>query len=336
MSAYDHDVDKEVYDITIVGGGPAGLFATFYSGIRNMKTKLIEALPHLGGQLSTLYPDKYVYDVPGYTKILARDLVKKLEEQAMQVNPTIRLNEKLIALRHLDEKLIELETTRGLHYSKTVLLTTGMGVISMKKLGIPSVERFEGRGVYYLITNKWMFRDKKVIIVGGGDSAVDWALELKDIASEVVLVHRRAGFRAHEAKVVELFSSRIRKLIPYVVRDAHGSEKLESVTLTNVETGEEVTLEADALIPQIGYEIDNSLYKSWGLDVDEHGIKVNGRMETNIPGIFAVGDAASPIGYPKLNLIAIGFAQAIIAVNCAKHYIDPNASIFPGHIVKLT
>ncbi len=336
MSAYDHDVDKEVYDITIVGGGPAGLFATFYSGIRNMKTKLIEALPHLGGQLSTLYPDKYVYDVPGYTKILARDLVKKLEEQAMQVNPTIRLNEKLIALRHLDEKLIELETTRGLHYSKTVLLTTGMGVISMKKLGIPSVERFEGRGVYYLITNKWMFRDKKVIIVGGGDSAVDWALELKDIASEVVLVHRRAGFRAHEAKVVELFSSRIRKLIPYVVRDAHGSEKLESVTLTNVETGEEVTLEADALIPQIGYEIDNSLYKSWGLDVDEHGIKVNGRMETNIPGIFAVGDAASPIGSPKLNLIAIGFAQAIIAVNCAKHYIDPNASIFPGHIVKLT
>ncbi|MEM1666982.1 MAG: NAD(P)/FAD-dependent oxidoreductase [Nitrososphaerota archaeon] len=330
-----HDIDKEVYDITIVGGGPVGLFAAFYSGIRNMKTKLIEALPHLGGQLSALYPDKYIYDVPGCTKIPAQDLVKRLEEQAMQVNPTIRLNERVVALRRLDEKLIELETTKGLHYSKTVLLTTGMGALSMKKLGIPSVDRFEGRGVYYSITNKWMFRDKKVIIVGGGDSAVDWALNLKDIASEVILVHRRAGFRAHEAKVIELFHSNVRVLIPYVVKDAHGTEKLESVTLTNVETGEEVTLETDCLIPQIGYEMNNSLYKSWGLDMDEHGIRVNGKMETNIPGVFAAGDVASPVDSPKLNLIAIGFAQAIIAVNCAKHYIDPSSPIFPGYTVKL-
>ncbi|MCS7136215.1 MAG: NAD(P)/FAD-dependent oxidoreductase [Nitrososphaerota archaeon] len=328
------DVDKEVYDITIIGGGPVGLFAAFYSGIRNMKTKLIEALSHLGGQLSTIYPDKYIYDVPGYTRILAQDFVKKLEEQVMQFNPTIRLNEKVIAIRRLDEKLIELETTKGLHYSKTVLLATGMGAISMKKLGIPNVDRFEGRGVYYSITNKWMFKDKRVIIIGGGDSAVDWALNLKDIASEVMLIHRRAGFRAHEAKIMELSHSNVRVLIPYVVKDAYGEERLESVTLTNVETGEEVTLETDALIPQIGYEIDNSLYKSWGLEVDEHGIKVNGKMETNVPGVFAAGDVASPTNSFKLNLIVIGLAQAIIAVNCAKHYIDPSAPVFPGYTAK--
>ncbi|MCL7392332.1 MAG: NAD(P)/FAD-dependent oxidoreductase [Thaumarchaeota archaeon] len=329
------DVDEEVYDITIVGGGPVGLFATFYSGIRNMKTKLIEALPHLGGQLSTLYPDKYIRDVPGYTKILARDFVKKLEEQAMQFNPTIRLNEKVIALRRLDEKLIELETTRGLHYSKTVLLATGMGAISMKKLGIPSVDRFEGRGVFYAVTDKWAFKGKKVMIVGGGDSAVDWALNLKDVASEVMLVHRRAGFRAQEAKISELFHSNIRVFIPYVVKDAHGTERLEVVTLTNIETGEEITLEIDSLIPQIGYEMNNSFYKSWGLDVDERGIKVNEKMETSVPGIFAAGDVASPINSIKLNLITIGLAQAIIAVNCAKNYIEPSAPMFPGYTANL-
>lgn len=326
-----HNVDREVYDITVVGGGPVGLFAAFYSGIRGMKTKLIEALPYLGGQLLTLYPDKYIYDIPGYVKILAQDFIKKLEEQVMQVKPTIRLNEKVIALRRLDEKLIELETTKGFHYSKTVLLTTGMGTISAKKLGIPSVDKFEGKGVCYYITNKWVFKDKKVVIVGGGDSAVDWALDLKDIASEVILVHRRAGFRAHEAKVMELFHSNIRVLIPYVVKDACGAERLESVVLSNVETGEEIVLETDYLIPQIGYEMNSSLYRGWGLALDEHGIKVNGKMETNIPGVFAAGDAASPIDAPKLNLIAVGLAQAIIAVNCAKHYIDPSAPIFPGH-----
>ncbi|MEM2909684.1 MAG: NAD(P)/FAD-dependent oxidoreductase [Nitrososphaerota archaeon] len=330
-----HEIDKDVYDITIVGGGPAGLFAAFYSGIRNMKTKLIEASPHLGGQLATLYPDKYIYDVPGYVKIPAQELVKKLEEQALQFNPTVILNEKVIALRRLEEKLIELETTKGLHYSKTVLLATGAGAISMKKLGIPSIERFEGKGVYYSVTNKWAFRGKKVMIVGGGDSAIDWALNLKDIASEVMLAHRRAVFRAQEAKVMEIFHSDVRMLIPYIVKDAHGTEKLETVTLINTETGEEITLEVDALIPQIGYEMDNSLYRSWGLDVDERGVRVNGRMETNIPGVFAAGDIASPIDSIKLNLITIGFSQAIIAVNCAKHYVDPSAPVFPGHTAKL-
>ncbi len=322
----------DIYDLTIIGAGPVGLFAAFYAaGMRGMRTKIIEALEMTGGQLTVLYPEKYIYDVPGFPKILAKDLARQLEIQAMAYKPTLLLGEKVIGLKLIDGGIIELETTRGVHFSKTVLITAGHGAFTPKKLGNPSVEKFEGRGVYYTVTDKWAFKDKKIMIVGGGDSAVDWALNLKDIAREVILVHRRGEFRAHEGSVIELFHSPVRIMIPYEVKEAYGGERLEAVKIFNNKTNEEQTIEVDALILQLGHLVDVSLFKSWGLEMEGNAIRVNGRTETNIPGVYAAGDIAHQVDSVKLALLATGFGQAAIAVNVAKNYIDPKASLFPGH-----
>ncbi|HIQ29066.1 MAG TPA: NAD(P)/FAD-dependent oxidoreductase [Candidatus Caldiarchaeum subterraneum] len=322
----------DVYDVTIIGAGPTGLFAAFYAaGMRGMKTKIIEALDQVGGQLAVLYPEKYIYDVAGFPKILAKDLVKQLEIQATSYKPVIVLGERVEELKYIDNNIIELVTNKGIHFTKTVIICAGHGAFSPRKLNNLSVDRFEGRGVYYQVRDKWEFRGKRILIVGGGDSAVDWALNLKDIAKEVTLIHRRTEFRAHEGSVIELFHSPVRVLVPFEIKEAHGGERLEAVTIFNNKTGEEMTLEVDAVILQLGYLVDVSVFKKWGLDIVGNAIKVNGRMETNLPGVYAAGDIANPVDSIKLNLIVIGFAQAAIAVNVAKNYIDPKASIFPGH-----
>ncbi|MCL7402129.1 MAG: NAD(P)/FAD-dependent oxidoreductase [Thaumarchaeota archaeon] len=323
---------KDLYDVTIIGAGPIGLFAAFYAaGMRGLKTKIIEALDRVGGQLITLYPEKYIYDVAGFPKILAKDLVRNLESQAMAYKPTLVLGERVEELSYIDNGIIQLKTDKGVHYTKTVIVCAGRGAIKPRKLDNPSVNRFEGRGVFYQVTDKWQFRGKRIMIVGGGDSAVDWALELKDIASEVILVHRRTEFRAHEGRVIEVFHSPIKVMIPYEVKEASGSSKLERVTIFNNKTGEEATFDVDALILQLGYEVDISIFRKWGLEIIDNHIKVNGKMETNLPGIYAAGDIAYQPDSVKLNLIVVGFAQAAIAVNMAKKYIDPSSSIFPGH-----
>lgn len=323
---------EDLYDVTIIGAGPVGLFAAFYAaGMRGLKTKIIEALDRVGGQLVTLYPDKYIYDVAGFPKILAKDLARNLESQAMAYKPTLVLSERVEELSYIDNKIINLKTDKGVHYTKTVIVCAGRGAIKPKKLDNPSVNRFEGRGVFYQVTDKWQFRGKRVMIVGGGDSALDWALELKDIASEVILVHRRTEFRAHEGTVIEVFHSPVKVMVPYEVKEASGLSKLEKVTIFNNKTGEEATFDVDALILQLGYEVDVSIFKKWGLEIVDNHIKVNGKMETNLPGVYAAGDIAYQADSVKLNLIVVGFAQATIAVNMAKKYIDPSSSIFPGH-----
>ncbi|MEM3031770.1 MAG: NAD(P)/FAD-dependent oxidoreductase [Nitrososphaerota archaeon] len=322
----------DVYDTTIIGAGPVGLFAAFYaSGMRGMKTKIIEALDVTGGQLTVLYPEKYIYDMPGFPKILAKDLARQLEIQAMSYKPTLLLGEKVVGLTHMDGGIIELTTTKGVHFTRTVIITAGHGAFTPRKLGKPSVEKFEEAGVYYSVTDKWEFKGKRIMIVGGGDSAVDWALNLKDIASEVILVHRRGEFRAHEGSVIELFHSPVKIMIPYEVKEAYGTDSLRAVKIFNNKTGEEMTIEIDALILQLGHLVDVSLFKGWGLEMEGNAIKVNGRMETNLPGVYAAGDIAVQTDSVKLALLATGFGQAAIAVNVAKNYIDPRASLFPGH-----
>jgi thioredoxin reductase len=342
MDGTDHEgnggpgPEGEIFDVTIIGAGPTGLFGAFYAGMREMKTKIIDALPEVGGQVTALYPEKYIYDAPGHPKIIGKDLVKLLYEQAVQWHPAVCLDERVLTLTHRDDGIIELTTSRGRHLTRTVVIAAGVGAFYPNKLAAPGLDALEGAAVFYFVKEKSAFKDKNLLIVGGGDSAVDWGLNLQDTARSITLVHRRDEFRAHESSVNELKASPVRILTPYEVRSVSGSGKIEHVTIYNnqikdketPDEGEE-TLNVDAILVNIGFKADFGPIKEWGLAMEKRGVLVNYRLETNLPGVYAAGDiAAEEI---KMNLIAVGYAQAALAVNIAKNYIDPTASIFPGH-----
>ena len=319
----------ESYDLAILGGAPAGLFGEFYAGLRGMRTLLIEALPELGGQLAVLYPEKYIYDVPGFPKILARDLVKLLVEQATQFNPTVRFEEQVTNLELSSEKLLTVATTGGTYATKAVLIAAGVGAFAPNKLDAPGVARLEGKGVYYFVKSKADVADKRLLIVGGGDSAVDWALNLQDTARSITLIHRRDQFRAHEHSVRDLYASRTDIKLFHELREVHGEAQVEAATIVDNRSGEEQELPVDAVLLTLGFKADLGPIKNWGLSIEKRSLRVTSSMATSMPGVFAAGDiAGSDI---KLDLIAVGFGQAAIAVNAAKTYIDPKARLFPGH-----
>jgi thioredoxin reductase len=320
--------DKQVYDITIIGGGPSGLFGAFYAGMRQMSVKIVEALHQLGGQLTALYPEKFIYDMPGFPKVRASELVQRLVEQAMQFNPKICLGETAMKLEKLDEKLFRLTTDKSVHYSRTILICVGIGAFSPRKLGKPEVERFEGKGVYYTVTDIEAFAGKRVLIVGGGDSAVDWALTLEPIASKVTLIHRRDQFRAHEHSVEQLMKSRVEVRVFHELDTLIGNEHPEAAVIFHNKTGEKTTIPVDAVILALGFTTDLGPIKEWGLETEGNHIKVDHRMMTNIEGVFAAGDVATCPG--KIKLIATGVAEAAIAVNQAKVFIDPTARLQPA------
>jgi thioredoxin reductase len=322
---------RDIFDITFIGAGPVGLFGAFYAGLREMRTKIIEALPEPGGQLAVLYPEKYIYDIPGFPRILAKDLVRNLVEQAMLFNPQLCYGERVIDLKREDDGILRLTTESATHWSRTVVICAGVGAFSPNKMENPSVARFEGKGVYYFVKDKRPFRHKRVLVVGGGDSAVDWALGLKDWAREVTLIHRRDGFRAHEASVAELMRSPVQVKLFYELRELRGNDWVEEAVIYHNKTMEEMRLPVDAVLLSLGFRADLGPIANWGLETDKRSIVVNGRFETNIPGVYAAGDIASPKDSVALNLIATGFGQVCIAVNCAKAYIDPKSKVFPGH-----
>ncbi|MDA4127992.1 MAG: NAD(P)/FAD-dependent oxidoreductase [Thaumarchaeota archaeon] len=323
----------EVYDMTIIGAGPSGLFATFYSGLRKMTTKLIDALEQPGGQVAVLYPEKYVYDVPGFRKILAKELVKDMVEQAFQFNPTVVLGERVTQIRRLDDGSFELMTDKATkHISKTVLITAGVGAFSPNKLDSPGVAEYEGKGVFYFVRDKNMFKDKRLLIVGGGDSAVDWALNLNGWAKKITMVHRRDVFRAHEESVAELMKSGVDIKLFYEVKEVQGDGSwINRAVVFDNRTKAETTLDVDMMLVNIGFRADLGPIREWPIEIVGREIKTNGKMETNVPGIYVAGDIAGPVDSVKLNLIATGFAQAALAVNVAKNFIDPNSKVFPGH-----
>ena len=336
-------VDGTPYDITIVGGGPSGLFAAFYAGLRDARTKLIDSLPQLGGQLAALYPDKYIYDIPGFPKVLACELVERQVEQAMQFSPTVCLNEKVIGLRPPSatrglpgpDDLVELETEPGnIHLSRTVIIAAGAGAFVPRTLDIPDMERMEGKGLYYYVDNLEAFRDKRVLVVGGGDTALDWAHSLMSVARQVILIHRRGTFRAHEQSVKEVLESSdggqaVDVLCYYELKALHGDEHVEAATVFDNRTDEEITLDVDAVVMGLGFLANLGPIKEWGLDIVKNSIPVNSSFQTNLPGVYAVGDISTYEG--KLKLIATATAEAAIAVNYAKNFIDPRAKVAPGH-----
>lgn len=319
--------EAEVYDITIIGGGPVGLFGCYYAGLRQMKAKIIDSLPQLGGQLMALYPEKYIYDVPGFPKILAKDLAVEFETQALQYGATISLEEQVLNL--VPGKIIQLETNQGIHLTRTVVIAAGVGAFSPKKMKAVGLESFEGRGVSYSVMNKDLYHDKHVLIVGGGDSALDWALNLEDTARQITLIHRRDGFRAHEDSVEKLMASSCEVKLFYELKEVRGSTFVESAVIHNNKTKEEEEIEVDGILLMLGFNANLGPIKDWGLEFSGHSIVVNHRMETNIPGVYAAGDIAEFPG--KLKLIATGVGDAAVAVNYAKTYIDPSAHAFPGH-----
>lgn len=322
--------DQPIYDITIIGSGPSGLFAAFYAGLRAAKTKIIDSLPQLGGQLAALYPDKYIYDIPGFPRVLAREFVDRQIEQAVQFSPTVCLNEKVTELDTGSNGIIELRTEPGnIHLTRTVIIAAGVGAFVPRTLDIPDLKKLAGKGVFHFVEDLESFRGKRVLVVGGGDMALDWAHCLLDTAAEVTLIHRRGTFRAHEQAVSEILESSCTVLPYYELKALDGEEYVRTATVFDNRTGDQLILELDAVVLGLGFLANLGPIRDWGLEITRNSIPVDNTFQTNLPGVYAVGDITTYDG--KLKLIATATAEAAVAVNFAKNYIDPTVKVSPGH-----
>lgn len=316
-------------DLIVIGGGPAGIFAAFYAGMRQASVKIIESMPQLGGQLAALYPEKYIYDVAGFPKVRAQELVDSLVSQMSQFPVDVRLEEKVLKVEKLGERQFEVTTDQGQYTAKAIVITAGSGAFSPKRLELPEAARFEKKNLHYFIKDLNMFKGQRVLISGGGDSAVDWAMMLEPIAEQVTLIHRRDKFRAHEHSVEQLMKSKVRVATPKEIITLHGDEYIEAVTLKDTKSGEEEQIPVDAVIVNYGFNSSLGPIVEWGMNIEQGSIVVDTRMESSISGIFAAGDITT---YPgKVKLIAAGFGEAPTAINNAKVYIDPEARLSPGH-----
>lgn len=322
--------NQKVYDITVIGGGPVGMFTAFYGGMRQATVKIIESLPQLGGQLSALYPEKYIYDVAGFPKIRAQELVNNLKEQMKKFGPSICLEQSVEKLEKQEDGTFKLTTNKEVHYSRAVIITAGNGAFQPRRLELDSAVQYERKNLHYFIEDLNQFAGQKVVVFGGGDSAVDWALMLEPIAEKVTIVHRRDKFRAHEHSVENLFNSNVDVKTPYVPAELIGDENgIKQVVLGGVNGEEKESIDVDAIICNYGFVSSLGPIKEWGLEIEKNSILVNSKMETNVPGIYAAGDICTYDG--KVKLIACGFGEAPTAINNAKAFIDPKAKIQPVH-----
>ncbi|MCY8233058.1 NAD(P)/FAD-dependent oxidoreductase [Priestia endophytica] len=325
--------ENDIYDITVIGGGPVGLFTAFYGGMRQAKVKIIESLPQLGGQLTTLYPEKYIYDVAGFPKVRAQDLINGLKKQMEPFHPTVCLEE---AVEHVDKQadgIFKLQTNCGIHYTKTIIITAGNGAFQPRKLDLKKAETFELSNLHYFVEDMNQFAGKRVVLFGGGDSAVDWALLLESIAEKVILVHRRDKFRAHEHSIEQLINSSIEVKTPYVPTEIIGDKAITQIVVEHTKEGIKDTIEVDDVIVNYGFVSSLGPIKTWNLEVNKNAIVVNSKQETNIPGIYAAGDICTYDG--KVKLIVAGFGEGPTAVNNAKAHMDPEAKVQPMHSTSL-
>ena len=325
----------QIRDITVIGAGPVGLSTAFWAGMRQASARIIDSLPEIGGQCTTLYPEKWIFDVPGHPKVLARDLVAQLRTQALeQFDVPVHL-ETTAQTISWDDEGVTLHTDRGDLRSRTVIVAGGHGAFEPKRLPTSDVDMapWEGRGAHYLVGEKSAFAGKRVVIVGGGDSAFDWVINLIDTASRVTLVHRREAYRAHEATVAEVMGhvagGRVDLRVPYVIKDVHGNGTIEAVELHHASDGAVERLECDAVLLQLGFSTKLGPLKDWGFDIEKGALRVDGLMRTNLDRIWACGDITTFDG--KLKLIATGFAESAIAVAQAMHHIRPDMRIQPAY-----
>ncbi|MGT2932546.1 NAD(P)/FAD-dependent oxidoreductase [Streptococcus catagoni] len=316
-------IDK-VYDITIVGGGPVGLFAAFYAGLRGMTVNIIESLSELGGQPAILYPEKVIYDIPAYPQLTGEELTDNLIKQVGRFEDriTVCLREEVFQFEKQDDHFL-IQTSKGHRRSKAIIIACGNGAFAPRTLGLENEADFADKNIFYNVHKLDQFAGKNVVICGGGDSAVDWALALYGLAKKVTIVHRRDVFRAHEHSVELLKASGVTIFTPYIPTKLQGDvDGAKSISIQKVKGEEELQLDLDALIVSFGFSTSNKNLKSWNLDYKRSSIKVTPLFETSQEGIFAIGDAAEYEG--KVDLIATGFGEAPIAVNQAIKYIYPD------------
>jgi thioredoxin reductase (NADPH) len=328
-------MEHEMKDITIIGAGPAGLFALFYAGMRGATAQIVDALPEPGGQLAALYPEKYIFDVAGYPKVLAKDLVRALSEQAAQFNQPTHLGQRVTGLYEQDGHFT-LETDQARFPTRAIIIAAGIGAFSPRRLPHASAHPWYGRGIYDVVTDPQDYRGQRVVIIGGGDSAFDWATQLAGIATHVSLVHRTDRFRAHGATVTQfnadvaagrasLFT--FHELVDVIEHEE--GERFSHIVLKDIKGKTTRELEADVVLPMLGFVSDIGPIAEWGMTLEKDEIVVNQVMETGRPGIWAAGDVTT---YPgKLKLIACGFGEAATAVNQAVHWIYPEKKVAPGH-----
>jgi thioredoxin reductase (NADPH) len=331
------DVD-EIRDITVIGAGPVGMCTAFWAGMREATSRVIDSLPELGGQLTTLYPEKWIFDVPGHPRVLARDLVEMLRVQSLeQFDVPAHLNttaETISWEGEGEDRVVVLHTDHGDLRSRTVIIAGGHGAFEPKKLPGFDMTPWEGRGAHYIVGEKSVFAGKRVLIVGGGDSACDWVVNLLDTASEVRLVHRREGFRAHELTVGQVLEAAERGdvmlHVPFQIKEVYGDGSIERVVLFHSEEQEqELEIEVDAILLQLGFKTALGPLKDWGFEVIKGAIAVDQVMKTSLERVWACGDITTFDG--KLKLIATGFAESAVAVAQAVHEIRPDTKIQPKY-----
>ncbi|MDO9000876.1 MAG: NAD(P)/FAD-dependent oxidoreductase [Bacteroidota bacterium] len=315
-------------DIVIVGAGPVALFAIFEAGLLKMRCHLVDYLPQIGGQLSEIYPKKPIYDIPGFPTILAQELIDNLKKQAEPFHPTFTLGERIESLEKKDERDFIMTTNMGTKiHAKVVVIAAGLGCFEPRKPEILGIENFEnGKGVNYMILDPEKYFDQKMIIAGGGDSALDWAIFLSDVCSELTLVHRSESFRGAPDSVNKVMklaeSGKIKLLLNTNILSVSGNSVLESVDLINSKTQEKTTLKTNHLIPLFGLSPKLGPIESWGLNLDKNAIEVNTEdYSTNVSGIYAIGDINSYKN--KLKLILCGFHEAALMSHSAYKYINP-------------
>lgn len=315
-------------DLLIVGAGPVGLYGAYYAGFRGFDTVVMDTLPEAGGQITAMYPEKEIFDVAGFPSVRGRDLIERLLEQASSANPEYRLDEQAMGLQTSEEGPVLVDTAASARIeAKAVILTGGIGSFTPRP--IPVGTEWVGRGVEYFVPQLEAYRDRDVVIIGGGDSAFDWAWSLHPIASSITIVHRREEFRAHAGMVDKVRALGVRFLTSSEISAVDGETHVTSVSVTHKVTGETVEIPTDAVVASLGFIANIGPMANWGLELDKRRIVVDSTMSASLPRVFAAGDLAHYAG--KVPLIASGFGEVATAVNNAAPLITPGVSVFPGH-----
>lgn len=314
------------YDVVIVGAGPTGLYATYYAGFRELRVALVDSLSSLGGQISAIYPEKPIYDVAGFPSILGRELVSNLVEQAMTASPDIFQEETITDLQQTEQGLQLTSSSGQVLKTRALLITAGIGAFSPRPLALDP-GKF-AKDVAHFVTSFDEYTNQDVVVIGGGDSALDWAIGLHPFANSVTIVHRREQFRAHEASVSKARDLGIAMLLGYELAALNGEDGLRSIEVKST-TGESIEVPTTKVIAALGFIADLGSISTWGLNLSKRHIVVDSTCATNLPMVFAAGDITT---YPgKVPLISVGFGEAATAINNLAAQLDDNRGIFPGH-----